>query len=59
MGALEDASEHPIAQAIAAAASLAGPLPPVDGFTNHEGLGVAGVVDGRALVVGRPALLAD
>ena len=59
VGALEDASEHPIAQAIAAAASLAGPLPPVDGFTNHEGLGVAGVVDGRALVVGRPALLAD
>jgi P-type Cu+ transporter len=58
-GALEDASEHPIAQAIAAAAHAAGPLPAVEGFANREGLGVEGLVDGHALVVGRPRLLAD
>ena len=58
VGALEDASEHPIAQAIAAAAKAQlGTLPAVEGFANREGLGVEGVVDGRALVVGRPALL--
>ena len=60
VGALEDASEHPIAQAIAAAAKgEVGALPAVDRFTNREGLGVEGVVQGRAVVVGRPALLAD
>jgi len=58
VGALEDASEHPIAQAIATAArSRLGTLPAVDGFVNREGLGVAGTVDGHAVVVGRPALL--
>jgi Cu+-exporting ATPase len=57
VGALEDASEHPIARAIAAAAAE-GPPPAVDAFTNREGLGVEGVVDGHALIVGRPALLA-
>jgi P-type Cu+ transporter len=59
VGALEHASEHPIAQAIAAAAAADGPLPAVEGFANREGLGVEGVVAGHALVVGRPALLAD
>jgi Cu+-exporting ATPase len=59
VGALEHASEHPIAQAIAAAAAADGPLPAVEGFANREGLGVEGVVEGRALIVGRPALLAD
>jgi Cu+-exporting ATPase len=59
VGALEDASEHPIARAIATAAQAAGALPPVGGFANREGLGVEGVVDGHGLVVGRPALLAD
>ncbi len=58
VGALEHASEHPIARAIAAAAASEGPLPAVDGFANHEGLGVEGVVDGHALIAGRPALLA-
>ena len=43
-GALEDASEHPIARAIADAARAAGPLPPVEDFANVEGLGVQGVV---------------
>ena len=59
-GALEDASEHPIAQAIAKGATeRIGTLPPVEGFTNVEGLGVQGVVDGRAVLVGRTQLLAD
>ena len=59
VGALENASEHPIAQAIAKAAAAAGPLAAVEGFANREGLGVEGVVDGHALIVGRPALLAE
>ncbi|HET9740171.1 MAG TPA: copper-translocating P-type ATPase, partial [Solirubrobacteraceae bacterium] len=59
VGALENASEHPIAQAIARAASAEGELPAVERFTNREGLGVEGVVEGHALIVGRPALLAD
>ena len=59
-GALEDASEHPIARAIAdAARSEHGLLPPVEGFSNTEGLGVHGVVEGHAVVVGREAFLAD
>ncbi|MGK8558319.1 heavy metal translocating P-type ATPase [Nocardia gipuzkoensis] len=59
-GALEDASEHPIAQAIAKAArERVGELKPVEEFANIEGLGVQGVVDGHAVVVGRVRLLAD
>jgi Cu+-exporting ATPase len=59
-GALEDASEHPIARAVARAArEELGGLPAVDGFANRDGLGVEGVVDGHAVIVGRPALLAD
>jgi Cu+-exporting ATPase len=59
-GALEDASEHPIAKAIATGArDKVGELSPVEGFTNLEGLGVQGVVDGHAVVVGRQRLLAD
>jgi Cu+-exporting ATPase len=76
-GALEDASEHPIAQAIALAAqtalaaqpAMAAPadlsdgsprgqaLPAVDGFSNHDGRGVTGVVDGHAVLVGRRSWL--
>ena len=59
-GALEAASEHPIARAVAgAASSRLGPLPAVEGFSNLEGLGVQGVVEGRAVLVGRSRLLAD
>jgi Cu+-exporting ATPase len=59
-GALENASEHPIAQAIARGArDRVGDLPEVEGFTNIEGLGVQGVVDGAAVLVGRTALLAE
>ncbi|WP_303708143.1 MULTISPECIES: cation-translocating P-type ATPase [Microbacterium] len=59
-GALEDASEHPIAQAVAAAATRElGTLPSVEEFANVEGRGVQGIVDGHAVVVGRASLLAD
>ncbi len=59
-GAVEHASEHPVARAIARAAEReAGSLPPVDAFTNHEGLGVEGTVEGQAMLVGRPSLLAE
>ena len=70
-GALEDASEHPIARAIADTARAARPamqgklawsatdtsLPAVEGFSNHDGRGVTGVVDGRAVLVGRRSWL--
>jgi Cu+-exporting ATPase len=57
-GAVENASEHPVAAAIAAgAAERVGELPPVAEFGNVPGLGVRGVVDGRAVQVGRAALL--
>ena len=60
VGALEDASEHPIAKAIAAGARAeVGDLPSVDSFANVEGLGVQGVVDGHAVVAGRTRFLAD
>ncbi|WP_024793594.1 heavy metal translocating P-type ATPase [Tomitella biformata] len=55
-GAVEHASEHPIAQAIAAAA---GSLAPVSDFSNHEGRGVSGTVDGREVYVGRRAWLVE
>jgi Cu+-exporting ATPase len=59
-GALEDASEHPIAHAIARAAKeQVGVLPAVEGFNNREGLGVEGVVDGHGVMVGRPALMTE
>jgi Cu+-exporting ATPase len=54
--AVEDGSEHPIARAIVAGAPDG--LPPVAGFTATQGLGVAGEVDGRAVLVGRPGWLA-
>jgi Cu+-exporting ATPase len=58
-GALESASEHPIARAIAkSAARKAGPLPPVEDFQNLEGLGVRGTVEGHAVLAGRASLLA-
>ncbi len=53
--AVEAASEHPIARAIAGA----GPHPAVEDFAAEPGLGVRGTVEGRAVVVGRPALLAE
>ena len=60
VGSVEDASEHPIAQAIAAGARARGVvLGSVEGFANHQGLGVRGVVDGHAVVAGRQRFLAE
>jgi Cu+-exporting ATPase len=59
VGALEHASEHPIARAIAAAARERGELPAVESFTNLDGLGVQGVVEGHAVIAGRERLLSD
>ncbi|WP_156759027.1 heavy metal translocating P-type ATPase [Microbacterium karelineae] len=70
--ALESGSEHPIARAIAAAAANGSPRhapspddgrarhgesPGVSDFRNLEGLGAQGIVDGHAVVIGRPRLL--
>lgn len=59
-GAVEHASEHPIARAIArSAADRVGNVPPVTDFAATAGLGVRGVVDGRTVLVGKAALLAQ
>jgi Cu+-exporting ATPase len=52
-GAVEDASEHPIARALAV------PGAAVDDFAALPGLGARGVVEGHAVLVGRPGLLAE
>ncbi len=60
VAAAEDASEHPIARAIAAyGRERLGTLCEVESFSARAGLGIEAVVDGRAVVVGRPSLLAD
>lgn len=60
VGALEAASEHPIAAAVAAAArERVGELPTVARFANRAGLGVVGEVAGHQVAAGRPALLAE
>ncbi|MFP5375697.1 MAG: heavy metal translocating P-type ATPase, partial [Acidimicrobiia bacterium] len=59
-GSLEDASEHPIARAVAGGARARGvALAPVESFASARGLGVEGVVDGRAVVAGRERFLAE
>ncbi|HEY3560978.1 MAG TPA: heavy metal translocating P-type ATPase [Kribbella sp.] len=59
-GALEHSSEHPIAAAVArAAVAEVGKLPEVEDFGNVEGLGVQGIVDGHAVLVGRTRLLEE
>jgi P-type Cu+ transporter len=59
-GALEDASEHPVAQAIAKGATAElGALPTPEDFRAVPGKGVHGVVDGHGVIVGRESLLAD
>jgi Cu+-exporting ATPase len=64
VGALEQASEHPIGRAVAQHAAIrvakqGDTLPEVTEFTSVEGMGIVGVVDGRRVVVGRPALLTE
>ncbi|MFH8474634.1 heavy metal translocating P-type ATPase [Streptomyces sp. NPDC018000] len=60
-GALEHSSEHPIAQAVAAGAveRTGAALPTPEDFTSVAGLGVQGVVEGHAVLVGREQLLAE
>ncbi|HET6449267.1 MAG TPA: heavy metal translocating P-type ATPase [Conexibacter sp.] len=59
VGALEEASEHPIAQAIARAAKdTLSALPAVERFASRAGVGVEGIVEGREVAVGRPSLMA-
>ena len=57
-GAVESASEHPVAAAITTAArERLGVLPAPAGFSNHEGRGVSGTVEDRRVAVGRPGWL--
>ena len=59
VGSLEHASEHPVGRAIAAAAAEGTPLSEPESFKNREGLGVEGIVDGHAVLAGRPSLLQE
>ncbi|MGW7362380.1 heavy metal translocating P-type ATPase [Streptomyces sp. NPDC054841] len=59
-GALEHASEHPVARAVADGAAIrVGPLPVPEAFENVPGLGVRGTVEGHTVLVGRARLLID
>jgi P-type Cu+ transporter len=59
-GAVEDASEHPVGQAVARAATARlGVLPPVADFAALPGAGARGTVEGREVTVARPSFLAD
>ncbi len=60
-GAVEAASEHPIAQAVARAAAdeLGDRLPAAESFRNVAGRGVAATVEGTTVIVGRDSLLAE
>ncbi|MGN9758787.1 heavy metal translocating P-type ATPase [Streptomyces sp. SD31] len=59
-GALEHASEHPIARAVAdGALQKLGSLPAPEDFANVPGLGVQGLVEGHAVLVGRERLLEE
>jgi Cu+-exporting ATPase len=59
-GALEAASEHPVAAAIVKAARLElGPLPPVSGFASHSGRGVTGSVDQHRVTAGKPSFVLE
>jgi P-type Cu+ transporter len=53
-GVVEQASEHPVAVAISAAArAAAGPLPAAGRFAALPGLGARGIVAGHEVVIGR------
>ena len=58
-GAVESASEHPIARAIAGSAAAGGPLPEVESFSSVAGRSATGVVEGHAVAVGSLGLLAE
>ena len=56
-GAVEADSEHPLARAVAAAATARGPVPVAAEFRSLTGRGVQATVDGEPVAVGGPALL--
>ncbi|ADP11847.1 copper exporting ATPase [Erwinia sp. Ejp617] len=56
--ALEQGASHPLARAIVAHAGLA-TLPDVEQFRTLVGKGVSGVLDGRVLLLGNAALMAQ
>jgi P-type Cu+ transporter len=59
-GAVEDASEHPVGQAIARSArAWLGALPAVTGFASLPGAGVTGTVEGREATLGSPRHIGD
>ncbi|MGO8888645.1 MAG: heavy metal translocating P-type ATPase [Streptosporangiaceae bacterium] len=59
-GAVEDASEHPIGQAVARYAAMSlGSLPRVTAFVSLPGAGVRGTVDGRVVSVGSQRLFGE
>ncbi|MCC3283765.1 heavy metal translocating P-type ATPase [Arthrobacter caoxuetaonis] len=58
-GSVENAAEHPIARAIAAAAEAGPGLAPVTGFVSSPGGGVRGTVDGHLVIAGRPGWLEE
>ncbi|MEV0318963.1 heavy metal translocating P-type ATPase [Streptomyces sp. NPDC050658] len=63
-GALEHASEHPVARAVAAGAAArlgigVAELPAAERFENAAGTGVRGTVEGHEVLVGRERLLAE
>jgi P-type Cu+ transporter len=60
LGAVEDASGHPVAVAISTfARAEVGELPSAHDFTAVPGLGVRGIVDGADVIIGRPRMLRD
>jgi P-type Cu+ transporter len=59
-GAVEDASEHPVARAVAEEARARfGSLPRVEEFRAMPGLGVVGVVEGRRVEIERGGVVVD
>jgi cation transport ATPase len=60
LGGVEDASGHPVAAAVSAAARAElGNLPRAGGFESLPGLGARGVVDGQEVIAGRDTLFRD
>ena len=56
--AIESQSNHPVARAISQAAGDF-QKPAVTDFTEHHGLGLAGHIGGRAIIIGRPSFLSQ
>ncbi|SHI35587.1 heavy metal translocating P-type ATPase [Wenxinia saemankumensis] len=59
VGAVEAASEHPIAEAIVAAARAAGALPQAQGFEARPGFGVTATVEGKSVAAGADRLMRE